>query len=155
MDIRTELDNYLAEKRLLVEAAVREFRAGASAAEIARALAPAFSRDIVTSYLAAIARADSARTALAETSLNVVAAVHVSGIDAPREATVSIGADPAEIDDIEALPHRIRAALAPFHLALALPRDKDPGAGETPDEAVDRLMLEGEPVLIVRAVPRR
>ncbi|WP_420879189.1 hypothetical protein [Rhodococcus sp. (in: high G+C Gram-positive bacteria)] len=155
MDISTELSNYLAEKSRLVEAATREFRSGTSAAEIARALAPAFSRDMVTSYLSAVARADSACTALTETGLNAVASVHMSGIDAPRESTIVVGADPAEVDDPDRLPHRVREALAPFHLTLALPRGEGPDEGESVDAAVDRLLLEGEPVPIVRAIPRR
>lgn len=96
MDIRTELDNFLGEKRALVDAIAREFRAGTPAKEIARTVAPAFSRDQVTQYLSAVALADKARKALDEAGLAFAADVLVSGIDTPREARLIPAADPEE-----------------------------------------------------------
>ncbi|MFJ8663508.1 hypothetical protein [Streptomyces sp. NPDC093795] len=83
-------------------------------------VAPAFSRDQVTQYLSAVALADKARKALAETGLTFAADVSVSGIDAPREARLIPAADPAETPDYPSLHTRIRDALRDFHITLGL-----------------------------------
>ncbi|MFF2618531.1 hypothetical protein [Kitasatospora sp. NPDC058046] len=150
MDIRTELGNFLGEKRALVDAITREFRAGTPAKAIARAVSPAFSRDQVTQYLAAVALHDTARTALKEAGLALVG-VRVTGIDAPREALLDIAAEPAETPDYEDLPSRIRSALRDFHITLDLPAGEH---DETTDDLIDSLLLEGEPVRLVKLKPR-
>ncbi|MFF5265008.1 hypothetical protein ACFY4C_39330 [Actinomadura viridis] len=147
-DLRTELANYLGEKRLLVEAITREFRAGVSANAIARQVSAAFGRDQVKQYLAAVALRDSAANALAEAGLDSVASAAVTGIDAPREAHLTVYADPSEIDDVTSLPTRIRDALRPFHITLAHAASNDP------DTELDTLLLDGEPVRLVRLKPR-
>ncbi|KNE83301.1 hypothetical protein AB0B04_19040 [Streptomyces xinghaiensis] len=150
MDIRTEVENFLGEKHALVDAITREFRAGTAAKAIARTVAPAFSRDQVTQYLAAIALHDAARKALRESGLEL-AEVSVTGIDAPREAHLRIAADPAETSDYVALPNRIRAALRDSLITLSLPHGEH---DEITDELIDELLLDGEPVRLVKLKPR-
>ncbi|MEU6355964.1 hypothetical protein ABZ896_42750 [Streptomyces sp. NPDC047072] len=151
MDIRTELDNFLGEQRALVDAITREFRSGTPAKAIARSVAPAFSRDQVTQYLAAITLHDTARKALKEAGLELVD-VHVTGIDAPREARLVIAADPAETSDYASLPDRIRAALRDFLITLDLPRTGE--HDEITDDLIDGFLLDGEPVRLVKLKPR-
>ncbi|MFE7115958.1 hypothetical protein ACFU99_11125 [Streptomyces sp. NPDC057654] len=150
MDIRTELNNFLGEKRALVDAITREFRAGTPAKTIARAVSPAFSRDQVTQYLAAVALYDTARKALTEAELELVD-VRVTGIDAPREALLYVAADPAGTPDYTELPSRIRAALKDFHITLDLPQGEH---DEITDGLIDRFLLEGEPVRLIKLKPR-
>ncbi|MGQ4353030.1 hypothetical protein [Streptomyces drozdowiczii] len=153
MDIRIELDNFLGEKRALVDAMAREFRNGAPAKEIARSVATAFSRDQVTQYLSAVALHDTARKALQEAGLAFAADVSVTGIDAPREARLVIAADPEETADFAALPARVREALHDFHISLSLPH-----AGEHEDEIsdveIDEFFLDAQPVRLVKVRPR-
>ncbi|MGW1155993.1 hypothetical protein ACWD45_32520 [Streptomyces rubiginosohelvolus] len=150
MDIRTELDNFLGEKRALVDAITREFRSGTAAKAIARSVSPAFSRDQVTQYLAAVALHDSARTALQEAELELVE-VRVTGIDAPREALLTVVADRAETPDYEDLPSRIRSALRDFHITLDLPQGEH---DEITDDLVDTFLLDGDTVRLVKLKPR-
>ncbi|MFD7161107.1 hypothetical protein ACFV9C_41440 [Kribbella sp. NPDC059898] len=150
MDIRIELDNFLGERRLLVDAITREFRAGTPAKAVARAVAPAFSRDQVTQYLAAVALQDSARKALREAGITW-ADVSVTGIDAPREARLRIAANPTENPDFTSLPAQIRAALRDFHIGLDLPQGEH---DDITDELVDDLLLNDEPARLVKLKPR-
>ncbi|GAA0432100.1 hypothetical protein [Streptomyces luteireticuli] len=154
MDIRTELDNFLGEKRALVDAITREFRAGTPAKAIARSVAPAFSRDQVTQYLAAVALHDTARKALGEAGIELVD-VRVTGIDAPREALVTIAADPAETPDYATLASRVRTALRDFHLTLDIPQDFPRGEDDRiTDELIDEVLLDGEPMRLIKLRPR-
>ncbi|MFW3464358.1 hypothetical protein [Streptomyces sp. 058-1L] len=150
MDIRTELDSFLGAKRSLVDAITREFRSGTPAKAIARSVSPAFSRDQVTQYLAAVALHDSARTALQEAGLELVE-VRVTGIDAPREALLTVAADPAETPDYEDLPSRIRSALRDFHITLDLPQGEH---DEITADLVDTFLLDGDTVRLVKLKPR-
>lgn len=150
MDIRIELSNFLGEKRALVDAITREFRRGTPAKTIARSVSPAFSRDQVTQYLAAVALHDSARTALKEAGLELVD-VRVTGIDAPREALLIVAADPTETPNYEDLPSRIRYALRDFHITLDLPQGEH---DEITDDLIDSILLEGDPVRLVKLKPR-
>ncbi|GAA0438259.1 hypothetical protein [Streptomyces luteireticuli] len=150
-DIRPELDNYLGAKGGLVDAMTNAFRSGAPAMAVWRSVAPAFSRDQVKQYLAAIALHDSARKALKETGLGAAADVSVTGIDAPREARLVIAADPDETPDYQALAGKIRAALRDFHITLDLPQSEHE---EITDALIDELLLDGEPVRLVKQQPR-
>ena len=154
VDIRTELGNFLGEKRALVDAITREFRAGTPAKAIARQVAAAFSRDQVTQYLAAVALQDAARKALREAGLDGAAGVTVTGIDPPREAHLAIGADPSEVPGYADLPARIRAALRDFHITLDLPQAGMAEHDAVTDELIDRLLLDGEQVRLVKLRPR-
>ncbi|MFJ3799972.1 hypothetical protein ACIPSJ_27285 [Streptomyces sp. NPDC090088] len=153
MDITTSLgpirDNFLGERRLLVDAIAGAWREGTSAKEIARTVAPAFGRDQVLQFLAAVALHDSARKALAEAGLDGVTEVTVTGVDAPREARLCISADPSEVTDFDSLPQRIRAALHDFQITLAPTRDSD-----DPAASPDDLILDGQAVRLVRTEPR-
>jgi hypothetical protein len=162
MDIRSALSNFLGEKRALVNAITREFRDGTPAKTIAREVAEAFSRDQVTQYLAAVALADAASKALQEAQLGGVASAWVTGIDPPREAHLAISTDPAEAPDSKGLPgsdyaglpSRIRAALRDFHITLDLPRAGREEHGILTAELIDKLLLDGEPVRLVKLKPR-
>ncbi|MFF0484969.1 hypothetical protein [Streptomyces sp. NPDC004435] len=153
MDIRTELDNFLGEKRALIDAITREFRAGTPAKEIARTVAPAFSRDQVTQYLSAVALADKARKALKEANLAFAADVSVTGIDAPREARLIPAADPQETPDYSSLPARIRGALRDFHITLGLLQTGEHDE-DTADAEIDEYFLDGQPVRLITLKPR-
>lgn len=154
MDIGTELGNFLGEKRALVAAITREFRAGAPAKAIAREVAAAFSRDQVTQYLAAVALQDAARKALREAGLGGAAGVSVTGIDPPREAHLALGADPSEVPGYPDLPARVRAALRDFHITLDLPQADRAEHDAITDELIDNLLLDGEPVRLIKLKPR-
>lgn len=157
MDMQTELSNFLGEKRNLVDAITREFRAGTSAAAIAREVTSAFGRDTVTQYLAAVERCDLAREALQGAALDGFVSAAVTGIEPPRQATICLTVDPAEVADIEGIPAEIRSALAPFHLGLELIAEDDQVVSgtdpESVDHAVDRTLLDGDSVQIVRMRP--
>ncbi|MFD9061508.1 hypothetical protein ACFVZ3_08325 [Kitasatospora purpeofusca] len=150
-DITTGLRNFLGEKQLLIEAITRAFREGTEAKPIARLVAPAFGRDQVLQYLAAVALHDSARTALAETGLDSLTGLSVTGIEAPREARLHLTADPQETDGYTLLPARVRAALRDFHITLDLPRGEH---DDVTDDLIDDLLRDGEPVRLVKAKPR-
>ena len=154
MDISTELANFLGEKRALVDAITREFRRGAPAKAIAREVAAAFSRDQVTQYLAAVALHDAARKALREAGLDAAGSVSVTGIDPPREAHLAIGADPSEVPAYADLPTRIRVALRDFHITLDLPQADRAEHDAVTDELVDKLLLNGERVRLIKLKPR-
>ncbi|MEU1132613.1 hypothetical protein ABZ383_22590 [Streptomyces sp. NPDC005900] len=151
MDIKTELDNYLGEKRALIDAITREFRGGTPAKTIARTVVSAFSRDQVTQYLAAIALHDAARKALHEAGVGSAGDVWVTGIDAPREARLTIAADPAETPDYTALPDRIRSALRDVQITLDLPQSEH---DDITADVIDKALLDGEPVRLVKLKPR-
>ncbi len=154
VDIRTELGNFLSEKRALVDAITREFRVGTPAKAIAREVAAAFSRDQVTQYLAAVALQDAARKALREAGLGGVAGVSVTGIDPPREAHLAIGADPAEVPGYVDLPGRIRAALRDFHITLDLAQADRVEHDVATDEVIDKVLLDGQRVRLIKLKPR-
>lgn len=154
MHIQTELDNFLGERQRLIEAIADEFRSGTSASAIAATVAPAFSRDVVKQYLAAVDRSDKARKALNEAGLGRLVDVRVSGIDAPRQALIGLAVDPSETEDYQTLPQRLRHALAPFLLTVDLPSGEAPDTGASIDDAIDTLLLEGERAQIVRIKAR-
>ncbi|MFF1378700.1 hypothetical protein [Streptomyces sp. NPDC058308] len=155
MDIEVELKNYLGEKRALIDAITREFRNGVPAKTIALSVGRAFSRDQVTQYLSAVALHDSARKALQEADLTHAFDVRVTGMDAPREARVQIAADPAETLDYADLPARIRKAFRDFHLTLDITKDYPRGEDDRiTDALLDEVLLDGEPVRLVKATPR-
>ncbi|MEW1552314.1 hypothetical protein [Streptomyces tsukubensis] len=151
MDIKAGLDNYLGGKRALVDAIAHDFRSGTPAKAIARAVAPAFSRDQVTQFLAAVALHDTARKALREAELDSAADVLVTGIDAPREARLTVIVDPAETPDHVTLAKRIRDSLRDFHLTLDLPQGEH---DDITDDLIDEVLLDGEPVRLIKMMPR-
>jgi hypothetical protein len=154
VDIGTELGNFLGEKRALVDAITREFHAGTPAKAIAREVAAAFSRDQVTQYLAAVSLQDTAREALREGGLDGAVGVSVTGIDPPREAHLTIGADPSEISGDADLPTRIRAALRDFHITLDLRQADRAEHDVVTADLIDKLLLGGEPVRLIKLRPR-
>ncbi|MFJ4866804.1 hypothetical protein [Streptomyces sp. NPDC088748] len=151
MDIRTEVDNFLGEKRALVDAITREFRSGVSAKSLARSVGPAFSRDQVTQYLAAVALHDSAGRALEEAGLRAYVDVRLTGIDAPREAHLAVSVDSTETPAYAGLAVRIRGALRDFLITLDLPQGEH---DEITDDLIDGFLLDGQPVRLVRLKPR-
>ncbi|WP_216917405.1 hypothetical protein [Nocardia noduli] len=153
MDLETELTNFLGERRALVDAMVREFGRGASGREIARAVAPAFGRDVVKTFLSAVAIANSARKALTEAEMSGVVDVVLPGIDLPREARLVVASDPSETDDFANLPARVRAALRDFHITIAPPGGAE-SAPEGGGAGADDLLLAGEFVRLVKLRPR-
>ncbi|MFF2226925.1 hypothetical protein ACFVV7_26825 [Streptomyces globisporus] len=153
MDIRTEVDNFLGEKRALVDAMVRAFRGGTPAKEVARSVAAAFSRDQVTQYLSAISLHDAARKALLEADLTFAADVFVTGIDAPREARLIIAADPQETAGFASLPTRVREAFRDYHITLGLPQDGE-HEDDITDADIDQFFLDAQPVRLVKLRPR-
>ncbi|MER8237389.1 hypothetical protein [Streptomyces sp. NPDC094049] len=153
MDITTELRNFLGAKQALVDAMTRDFRNGTPAREIARSVSAAFSRDQVTQHLAAVTLADTARKALEEAGLSLLADVSVTGIDAPREARVTAAADPDETPDYVALPARIRDALRDFHITLGLLQTGEHNE-DTSDTEIDDYLLDGQSVRLVKLKPR-
>jgi hypothetical protein len=152
MDIKTELDNFLGERRNLVEAIAREFRAGTPAKALARTVAPAFSRDQVTEYLAAVALHDRAKAALKTAGLGQTVDTRVTGISAPREALLVIAADPAETDDYPALAGRIRGALRDALITIGPRKEHDIDAST--DGELDELLLDGELLCLIPLKPR-
>jgi hypothetical protein len=154
MDISTELGSFLGERRALIDAIARELRAGASANAVAREVAPAFSRDQVKEYAAAIALQDTARKALREAGLDGAADVRATGIDPPREAHLNLAAVPSE-PGYASLPGRIRAALRDYHITLALPHTDQAECDEITDGLIDKVLLDGERVRLVKLKPRK
>lgn len=152
MDIETELANFLGEKRALVDAITRELRAGTSANAVAREVARAFGRDQVKEFAAALRMHDTAQAALAEAGIDG-ADIRPPGIDPPRETRLNLVADPSE-DGYETLPARIRAALREYHITLGLTRDDENEHGDSSQETVDEILLEGERVRLVPLKPR-
>ncbi|WP_433717001.1 hypothetical protein ACQP2U_42435 (plasmid) [Nocardia sp. CA-084685] len=133
----------------------REFRSGTAARVIAREVSPAFGRDVVMGYLAGVAIADTARKALAEAGLGAVVGVSLPRFEVvPRDATLAASADPSEVEDYPGLPWRVRAALRDFHITVGLPRGEECDPGEDLDSCVNRLLLEGELVRLVKVKPR-
>ncbi|WP_105975689.1 hypothetical protein [Streptomyces geranii] len=155
-NIGPELDNYVGAKRALVDTMTRAFRSGVPAMAVWRSVATAFSRDQVKEYLAAIALMDSARKAVEEAGLAASVDVSATGIDAPREARLTISADPAETPDYPELPGKIRDALRDFHITLTkdFPRDEDNESDDLTDSLIDELLLDGEQVRLVKLKPR-
>jgi hypothetical protein len=147
--LRAIRDNFLGERRQLIDEMTRASRAGMAAKEIARLVAPAFGRDQVLQFLAAVALRDSAHKALAEADLDSVVDTSVTGIDPPREARLLLSADPDETPDHALLPDRVRAALRDFHITMAPARD-----GGHPHADPDDLLRDGQPVRLVRIEPR-
>ena len=152
--VELALKTFLGEKQLLLEALTRAHREGTEAKRLARLLAPAFGRDQVQQYLAAIRLHDSARRALSEAGLGAHLDVYVTGIESPREARLCLAADPAETPHHADLPRKIRAALRDFHLTLDVTRDFPRGEDDRiTDSFVDEVLLDGEPVRLVKAQP--
>jgi hypothetical protein len=148
-NLRALRDNLLGERQLLIDEITRATRGGMAAKEVARLVTPAFGRDQVLQFVAAVTLRDSARTALAEADLDNVVDTSVTGIDAPREARLRLSADPDETPDHALLPDRIRAALRPFHITLAPARD-----GSDPHADPDDLLRDGQEVRLLRIEPR-
>ncbi|WP_331726428.1 hypothetical protein [Streptomyces sp. NBC_00470] len=155
MDITTEITNYLGARRALTDAIARDFRNGTKAAALARTVSEssAFGRDQVKEYLAAVALHDAARKALQEAGLASMADVSVTGIRAPREARLTLTADPADTPDLQSLPARIRDALRDFHITLGLLQIGEHD-GDTTDADIDAFFLDAQPVRLVRLKPR-
>ena len=149
-NIQLDLDNYLGGRRTLINTMTRKFRSGVPAMEVWRLVASAFSRDQVKQYLASVALHDAARKALTKAGLGASVDVSLTGIDAPREARVTIAADPEQTPDYRALPSRVRAALRDFHITLDLPQGEH---DEVTDDLIDELFLDAEPVRLVRLKP--
>ncbi|MCX5215710.1 hypothetical protein OG689_41885 [Kitasatospora sp. NBC_00240] len=149
-EIRAERANFLGAKRALVDAITREARSGTSAKEIARQAAPAFGRDQVLQYVAAVALHDVARKALLEAGLDSAVDISVTGMDTPREARLRLYVDPGETADYAQLPERIRAALRDFQITLAPARD-----GSDPAAEPDDLLRDGEAARLIPLKPRR
>ncbi|MFE5713436.1 hypothetical protein ACFQ7J_21805 [Streptomyces sp. NPDC056501] len=116
-------------------------------------VAPAFSRDQVTQYLSAVALADKAQKALEEAGLAFAADVSVTGIDAPREARLTVAADPEETPDYPSLPSRIRDALRDFHITLGLLQTGEHDE-DTSNAEIDEFFLNGQPVRLIKLKPR-
>lgn len=152
--LRTELDNFIASRNAVIDTLTREFRSGTSARALANSVTQAFSRDQVVQYLGAITLHDSARSALKRAGLDAMADTRVTGIGAPREARLNIAVDPAETPDYTNLPGRIRTVLRDSHLTLTLPHGF-PVEEDTriTDDFIDEVLLDGEPVRIVKATP--
>ncbi|MET9694370.1 hypothetical protein ABZY81_39160 [Streptomyces sp. NPDC006514] len=127
----------------MVEAITGEFRSGTPAKVIARSVAPAFSRDQVTQYLAAVALHDSAARALEEAGLREHVDVRLTGMDAPREAHPAISVDPTQTPAAAGLAARIRGALRDLLITLDLPQGEH---DEITDELIDGFLLDGQPV---------
>ncbi|MER7805087.1 hypothetical protein ABTX71_32745 [Streptomyces parvulus] len=160
-DLRAARDNLLGERANLIHMMAMASRHGLSAKEVARLVAPAFGRDQVLQYLAVVTLHDAANKALNEAGLAAFVDVSVTGIDAPREARLNLVADPAETPDFATLPGRVRDALRDFLITLDVaqgyPLGEDYPKGE--DERiissfVDEVLLDGEPVRLVRIEPR-
>ncbi|WP_159945446.1 MULTISPECIES: hypothetical protein [unclassified Nocardiopsis] len=149
-DIKPDLDNYLGARSTLIDTMTRAFRNGAPAMQVWRSVAPAFSRDQVKQYLASVALHDAAHKASKQAGLGPSVAVSLTGIDAPREAHLSIAADPEETPGDSALAQRIRGALRDFHITLDLPQGEH---DEITDSLVDELLLDGEPVRLIKLKP--
>ncbi|MFF0105031.1 hypothetical protein [Streptomyces hirsutus] len=64
---------------------------------------------------------------------------------------MTIAGDPAETPDYGSLPNRIRAALRDFHVTLDLPQGEH---DDLTDDLIDRLLLDGEPVRLIKLKPR-
>ncbi|WP_410659583.1 hypothetical protein [Amycolatopsis sp. lyj-112] len=146
-----ELDNFLGAKRALVEAMVRDFEAGVPATNIALAASGAFGRDQVKQFLNAIALHNSARKALEEAGLAPVVDTSVTGIDAPREARLFLSANPAETPSYATLPQRIRDVLRDFLITLDLPKGEH---DEVTEDLINSLLLDGEPIRLIKLEPR-
>ncbi|WP_329431095.1 hypothetical protein OG339_48900 (plasmid) [Streptosporangium sp. NBC_01495] len=144
--MQTEIDNFLNEKRLLIEAMVRKFRNGAPAGAIATSLWGVFEREQVMQYLEAVALQDRAGPALRKAGLDVAMGVCVTGLKAPREARLALSVDPAETPGYASLPARARAALANVHITLAPAGSDD---DDHPRADPDDLLLDGEPVRLI------
>ena len=161
-DLRSARDNLLGEKDNLIGMMATASRHGLSAKEIARLVAPAFGRDQVLQYLAVIALHDAADKALDEAGLTDFVDVSVTGIDAPREARLNLVADPAETQDFATLPGRIRdALLRDFLITLDVTQGYPLGEnypkgpdGRITAGLIDEVLLDGEPVRLVRIEPR-
>ncbi|UUV32335.1 hypothetical protein NQK81_02455 [Amycolatopsis roodepoortensis] len=149
---KVEVENFLGARRNVVEAITHDFlEEGCSARAVAAAASPAFGRDQVIEYLAAVALRQSAAKAIAEAGLASVADTGVSGIEAPREALVALSGNAEETADFAALPQRLRQALKEFAITVTV------RAGEhddITDDLVDSLLLDGEQVRLVKVEPR-
>ncbi|MCP9960806.1 hypothetical protein LUX05_04400 [Streptomyces somaliensis] len=126
MDLEVEVNNFLGERKRLIEGIAREYRKGTPAQKIAAWMSArgVFSRDQVLEYLRVIKLYDTARKALAEAGLKDAVDVFASGIDAPREAWIHLAADPDQTPDYHKLPRLIRDALAPYLITLASPGER-------------------------------
>ncbi|MFI8977187.1 hypothetical protein ACIGO9_30190 [Nocardia asteroides] len=155
MDIQTEVGNYLRERARLVDAIRREGLAGTPAVEIARGVpTAAFSRDQVKEFIACVLLADTAAKAFAQAGLAGVLTARESGIDAPRHVTATLTVDPQQLRDRPEVARQARDALRDYLLTLELPLGQpDPGPGERED-LIDRLLLDGAAVRLVKLKPR-
>ncbi|MFI6415294.1 hypothetical protein [Streptomyces sp. NPDC050585] len=145
MDLETEVNNFLGERKRLIEGIAREYRQGTPAQKIAALVSArrVFSRDQVLEYLRAVKMHDVAHQALADAGLKEVADVSMSGIDTPRAAYINLSADPGQTPDYEDLPRLLRVALAPYLITFAPPVDDE-------DADVDEKLLGGESVRLVK-----
>ncbi len=150
ISLRQDMKNYLGERAKLIEGLTQAFRDGVPAKEVARLVAPAFSRDQVTQYLAAVAISDSALKALTEAGLAAKVSASFTGINPPREARLQLAVDPSQAADFVSLPEQARAALRDFHLTFAPVHN----ALYDEDADLDDVLRDGEEVRLVKAQPR-
>lgn len=146
MDIKVELDNYLREKRALVDAIRREALARTPSAVIEMAVQPAFSRDQVRQYVAAVRMREAARKILEEAGLGDAADLRVTGIDPPREVRLNLTAGP-DYPGYATLPERIREAFRNFATLEPIRGHHDE------DKQVDDLLRDGEQVRLAKQKP--
>lgn len=143
LNLAVEVGNYLGEKRALISAIKRAALAGKPSARIESAAAPAFSRDQVRQFVAAVRFCEAARKILKEAGLGDAADLRVTGFDPPREVRLNLCADPDE-DGYETLPDRVREAFRNFATLELIPRHHDDS------EKIDDLLRDGEPVRLTR-----
>lgn len=146
-NITFERDNYLGQKRALVDAIRRAALAGTPSAQIESATAPAFSRDQVRQFVAAIRFREAARRILAEAGLAEAVDLRVTGFEPPREVRLNLAADPGDYPGYEKLPDRIRDAFRNFATLELIP------GHHADDEKVDDLLRDGEQVRLARRNP--
>ncbi|WP_410583880.1 hypothetical protein [Amycolatopsis sp. lyj-108] len=112
---------------------------------------PAFGRDQVIEYLAALALRESASKAVGEAGLASIVDTSVSGIEAPREALVVLSGNAEETADFATVPQPLRQALHDFAITVTVRASEH---DEVTDDLVDSLLLEGEQVRLVKREPR-
>ncbi|MCK2240009.1 MULTISPECIES: hypothetical protein [unclassified Crossiella] len=93
MNISAEVDRFLTAKEQFLGAMRRELRDEVPVSAITEQVASAFGRDQAMQYLAAVSVHDDALKALQENGLGAATRVHVTGIRAPGEATLTLERD--------------------------------------------------------------
>ncbi|MFH8257579.1 hypothetical protein [Streptomyces roseolus] len=135
---RIALGSYGNARRALLEAMLADFRAGASANDIARVASPAWSRPVTLDYLNAWDRADRAREALKAAGLSGYVDVHTVGdLAGARGVELRISCDPLDMgpDTWQNLPNRIAGALIGARLGWTVAGEAGPSLHSLLDEA--------------------